>query len=198
MSFTNAAHARLCRGVNVVNALIKGDIKMEFSPRHDVDSSMPEWESKKFAMSPDPFGDLQDWRTALEMLDELESIGHLADCQCGLIRILNYKGNWRLREEVLKRLDSIQKPTSELVEQVLRILADDNIYYEARALAIIALTVLVKRGRGVVPEKLNLNAQSVIQKLCNIPQPSFFKEELKTCLQALVDHSRYRKEGHVG
>ena len=137
-------------------------------------------------MSGDPFGNLQEWGTVLELLDELASTERLAECQRGLVRILNYKGNWRLREEVLKRLDQIQQPADELVGQVLSILADDNVYYEARILAGRALTQLLKNGQNVARENLQPQVRKTIEKLCNTLQPPFFEEALKSCNQALA------------
>jgi hypothetical protein len=137
-------------------------------------------------MAHDPFGNLQDWWEALALLDELTRSGLLAECQRGLVRILNFKGNWRLREEVLKRLDQIQEPTDELIGQVLSILADDNIYYEARILASSALTHLLKNSHGSMQRQLHLKTRKVIEKLCTTPQPLFFEKALKICNQALV------------
>jgi len=87
-------------------------------------------------MTQDPFGNLREWGPVLELLDELESNGKLAECQRGLVRILRYKGNWRLREEVLKRIGGIPSPSDELAGQVLTILSDDIEccgYYRDRA-----------------------------------------------------------------
>jgi hypothetical protein len=137
-------------------------------------------------MAHDPFGNLQNWRATLALLDELSENHRLAECQRGLVRILNYKGNWRLREEVLKRLDQIQEPTDELIGQVLSILGDDNIYYEARILASNALTHLLKKGHGGGQRQLHLKTRKVIEKLCTTPQPHFFEKALKNCNQALV------------
>jgi hypothetical protein len=137
-------------------------------------------------MAQDPFGNLQDWKSALVLLEELSQSGRLAECQPGLVRLLNYKGNWRLREETLKRLQQIEEPTDELVGQVLSILADDNVYYEARILASSALAHLLKNGGVTVGHDLYAKAQRIIEKLCKMPQPSFFEKALKNCSQALV------------
>lgn len=137
-------------------------------------------------MSDDPFGNLQDWGEALELLDELSRNGRLAECQRGLVRILNYKGNWRLREEVLKRLDQIEAPTDELIGQVLSILADDNTYYEARIMASAALMQFLKNGESEVRPELNLKSRKIIEKLCKTPQPPIFEKALQECNQALA------------
>jgi hypothetical protein len=137
-------------------------------------------------MPQDPFGNLQDWGEALELLDELARNGRLAECQRGLVRILNYKGNWRLREEVLKRLDQIREPTDALIGQVLSILADDNTYYEARIMASNTLTRLLKNGVNGARPELNLKSRKIIEKLCKTPQPPVFEKALKACNQELA------------
>ena len=97
-------------------------------------------------MKQDPFGNLTDWGPVLDTFEVLADNGRLAECQPGLIRILRFKGNWRLREEVLKRVGKIQTPSRELVLQVLAILSDDNTYYDARIIAGDALVQLLKNG----------------------------------------------------
>jgi hypothetical protein len=141
---------------------------------------------RRFVMSDDPFGNLQDWGEALELLDELSQNGRLAKCQRGLVRIMNYKGNWRLREEVLKRLNQIETPTDDLIGQVLSILADDNTYYEARIMASGALMHFLKNGESEVRPELNLKSRKIIEKLFKTPQPPVFEKALKICHQVLA------------
>ena len=102
-------------------------------------------------MKPDPFGNLTDWGQVLETLDKLADSGRLAECQPGLIRILRFKGNWRLREELLKRVGEIKTPSRELADQVLSILADDNVYYDARIIAGDALVSTVEKMGQSIP-----------------------------------------------
>lgn len=127
-------------------------------------------------MKHDPFGNLIDWGQVLDLFEDLADKGDLPECQPGLIRILRYKGNWRLREEVLKRVGEIHPPSDELVCQVLAMLDDDNIYYDARILAANALIRLLKNvqnDNGICRE-----TQKVIEKLKSTPQPPFFEEAL--------------------
>jgi len=51
------------------------------------------------------------------------------------MRILRYKGNWRLREEVLKNLDQVAAPRAELIEEVAKIVVDTECYFQVRILA---------------------------------------------------------------
>ena len=129
-------------------------------------------------MKQDPFGNLTDWGPVLDTFDELADNGRLAECQPGLIRILRFKGNWRLREEVLKRVGEILTPSKEMVLQVLAILADDNTYYDARIIAGDALVHLLKNGPADSHEELTSAARKLVDKLKGTPQPPFFGEAL--------------------
>ena len=130
-------------------------------------------------MTDDPFGNLRDWGPVLELLDELANSGKLAECQHGLVRILRYKGNWRLREEVLKRIGGIPSPSNELVGQALTIFADDNIYYDARILAGDALIQLLKNSQGSLLQDFIPEIRKVIDKLSKLPQPPIYDTAIK-------------------
>jgi len=129
-------------------------------------------------MKQDPFGNLTDWGQVLDTFEELAESSRLVDCQPGLIRILRFKGNWRLREEVLKHVGQIQTPSKELVLQVLAIMADDNIYYDARIIAGDALVQLLKNGPDDSLEELTSATRKLVDKLKSTPQPPFFDEAL--------------------
>jgi hypothetical protein len=140
-------------------------------------------------MKSDPFGNLTDWGPVLDTLDELSDTGNLSKCQPGLVRILRYKGNWRLREEVLKRSGEIQTPSKELVHQVIAILDDDNIYYDARIIACNVLIQFVKNANDVSGDDVYGRARKVIEKLKSTPQPSFFDEPIDRLYSELTTHS---------
>ena len=129
-------------------------------------------------MKHDPFGNLSDWGSVLEIFKELADTSQLADCQPGLIRILLYKGNWQLREEVLKRVGEIQTPSNELVFQILAILDNDNIYYDVRILAGDALIQLLKSVQDDLCGEMNNEVRKTIEKLRRTPHPPFFDKTL--------------------
>ncbi len=129
-------------------------------------------------MKHDPFGNLSDWGPVLEIFNELADTGRLTDCQPGLIRILRYKGNWQLREEVLKRAGEIRTPSNELVFQILAILDDDNIYYDVRILASDALIQLLKTVQDELCGGIISEVRKVIEKLRSTPHPPFFDKAL--------------------
>ena len=130
-------------------------------------------------MTDDPFGNLCNWGPVLELLDELTSNGKLAGCQHGLVRILRYKGNWRLREEVLKRIGGIPEPSDELVGQALTIFADDNIYYDARILASNALIKLLKNSQGSFHKAFIPEIRKVLDKLSKVPHPPIYADAIE-------------------
>ena len=137
-------------------------------------------------MKQDPFGNLIDWGQVLDTFDELADSGKLVECQPGLIRILRFKGNWRLREELLKRVGEIKTPSRELVLQVLAILADDNVYYDARIIAGDALVQLLKNGPVDSHEELISATRKLVDKLKSTPQPPFFDWEALERLHSKV------------
>lgn len=139
-------------------------------------------------MDKDPFGNLLEWGAVLDQLNELEQKDGLADCQAGLIRILRFKGNWRLRETVLKLIPKIETPETRLCEAVLNIIMDDNVYYEARILASEALQQLIEHCRSRRKDREMLSQVPVadhLNLLMKTPQPPIFFNAIDRCLQNL-------------
>ena len=140
-------------------------------------------------MSKDPFGNLRDWGNVLETLEKLDEDSRMAECQRGLIRILRYKGNWRLREEALRRIGKIDAPCEEMIRQVTGIIADDNTYYEARIMASETLAKLAaKNGNGSNggPKFESGEAAEKLRRLLSVPQPPIFHQALENCLRAIA------------
>lgn len=131
-------------------------------------------------MKQDLFGNLTDWVAVLDLIEELSDKGELSDYQPGLSRILRYKGNWRLREEVLKRVGEIKNLSAELILQVVDLLEDDNIYYDARILAGDALVKMLKGNNGGVSKELKYKIETTVEKLSSTPQPPHFHKALTT------------------
>jgi hypothetical protein len=143
-------------------------------------------------MEHDPFGNLKDWTSVLHTLEELDSAGRLEECQKGMIRILRFQGNWRLREEVLKRVGKIAVPSEGLIRQIIAIVCDENTYYELRILASQALGQLTrdtyKRSRaglfsGSEPEL------DQMRLLLKSHQPPIFSAALHKCMQIVSETS---------
>jgi len=94
-------------------------------------------------MGGDIFGNLREWGQVPEQITELRATGRLDEHQAGLVRLLRYRDNWRLREMVLKSMKDLSAPSDELISEVLGLLADEGLYYEARILAAQALADLL-------------------------------------------------------
>lgn len=129
-------------------------------------------------MKQDPFGNLMDWGQALNTIEELSEQGKFGECQHGLTRILRYRGNWRLREEVLKRIAEIETPSEELIFQVVAILSDDNIYYDARIIACDSLVQLLEEGQYSLAGESRYRIGKAVEKLRSVPQPIYFEKAL--------------------
>lgn len=127
----------------------------------------------------DPFGNLNEWGNVIKTLEALSDIDGLERCQPGLVRILKYKGNWRLREEALNKIKYIQAPSRDLLFQLLDLLADDNIYYDVRILAGDALSRLLRHVRDDIHEELRAELMKTVEKLKSMPQPFFFDSVLR-------------------
>ncbi len=140
-------------------------------------------------MQPDPFGNLKDWGPVLELICKLTDTGKLSDCQPGLARILAYKDNWRLREETLKRLKTIENPSEAMLEKVLRIMADKNLYYEVRILACESMTDLLRNMDNRFTAVTKADLAEILASQLATPQPPIFYDALQK-LHAVV-HERF-------
>lgn len=90
---------------------------------------------------------------------------------------------------MLKRSGEIQTPSKELVHQVIAILDDDNIYYDARIIACKVLIQFVKNADDVSCDDVYGRTRKVIEKLKSTPQPSFFDEPIDRLYSELTTPS---------
>jgi hypothetical protein len=135
-------------------------------------------------MSTDVFGNLQDWGCVLDRIAELRRSRKLDGHQEGLNRLLRYRDNWRLREAALEAAKEVSSPTDALLSQVLAVMMDEGVYWQARALAADALSQLVQKS-GKIPA---VNASRVAEKmnqLLDTPQAPVFHESIRRSLQAV-------------
>lgn len=130
-------------------------------------------------MQPDPFGNLKDWGPVLELICQLSDEDKLSECQPGLIRILRYRDNWRLREEVLNRIGKINKPDNTLVLQVLDIITDENLYYEVRILACETMMEFLKNGANTFESQIKKEMRQTVENQLSSQHPPIFEQALK-------------------
>ncbi|MBF0201320.1 MAG: hypothetical protein HQK66_08405 [Desulfamplus sp.] len=136
-------------------------------------------------MKQDPFGNLADWGPVLNLIESADN-DSLVQYQPGLIRILRYQANWRLREAVLKRAGDIYPPSSDLVLQILDMLDNDNIYYDARILACEAMVQLLKKSKKCISDEIICKIKTVLERLNLTPHPPFFQEALTRAASAII------------
>lgn len=99
-------------------------------------------------MQKDEFGNLEEWGRVLSQLEQLTRERLLHEHQDGLVRLLRYPDNWRLREAALESAREVRQPTEALVIAVLQILTNEGLYYEVRVLAAEALASLLPATRA--------------------------------------------------
>jgi hypothetical protein len=98
-------------------------------------------------MNRDTLGNLEQWDSVLEQLDEWKRMGQLDSHQEELLWLLRYPGNWRLREAALEMSALLQAPTEELIRQASNVMTNENLYQEVRILAAETLAALLLNER---------------------------------------------------
>lgn len=144
-------------------------------------------------MQADPFGNLRDWGPVLEQVCQMADKGNLSECQPGLIRILRYRDNWRLREETLKRIGKIDNPEDALVSQVLNIIADENLYYEVRVLACETMEELMNNASGTFEVGTGIAILETVDLLLSTTQPPIFFQALNKLYPATLEKFEYHR-----
>ena len=130
-------------------------------------------------MKADPFGNLRDWGPVLKLVCKLADEGNLGECQYGLTRILRYRDNWRLREETLKRIGKIEDPDDALLQQVLNIITDENLYYEVRILACDTMEEFLNNGGDKFDAAFETEILNKVEMLLSTQHPPIFEPALR-------------------
>ena len=143
-------------------------------------------------MNVDGFGNLREWGRVLEKMEALTKSGKLGDCQEELIRVLRYNDNWRLREAALAALPGISEPSAALIDEALKIMMRDDLYYDVRILAADALGKTLKkdsrtnrRGGDKMKETLNRVIEGM-NRLLSDPQPPILHRAVRESLERIV------------
>ena len=143
-------------------------------------------------MNVDGFGNLREWGRVLEKMEVLTKSGKLGDCQEELVRVLRYNDNWRLREAALAALPGISEPSAALIDEALKIMMRDDLYYDVRILAADALGKTLKkdsrtnrRGGDKMKETLNRVIEGM-NRLLSDPQPPILHRAVRESLERIV------------
>ncbi len=139
-------------------------------------------------MGGDIFGNLREWGHVPEQITELADAGKLDEHQAGLVRILRYRDNWRLQEMVLKSMKDLSAPSDELISEVLGLLADEGLYYQARILAAQALADLLTRKGIEYAEDRDAVLRRVVERIRTVVDshgPPVLHNVMRECLTAI-------------
>jgi len=116
-------------------------------------------------MQQDIFGNLMEWGDVLEKIGQIRDSNSLDDHQVGLVRILSYPRNWRLREAALRVVREINQPTVELLKETLNIALNEEVYLEARTIAVDVLADLMIKDRKIRTKKEIAARSRVLEKM---------------------------------
>ncbi len=137
----------------------------------------------------DSLGNFQEWERVLEQLKKIEKNGDLHRYQPDLIRMLKYKGNWRLREAALEAIKQLKHPATLLVSEILNIIMDDNLYYEARVMACNTLNKLINHynnNSNGYRTLARLGVAKHLTALNAVPQPPMLSSAVTKCLNNMA------------
>ena len=96
----------------------------------------------------DIFGDLSDWGGVIRKIGQFRQEGTLHEHQDGLIRVLRYRFNWRLRQASLEAVQDVKTPSRQLLDVVISIVRDESVEMELRLLAGNAVNHMMWRSRN--------------------------------------------------
>ena len=133
----------------------------------------------------DLFGNLTEWGRVLEQLEELKTADSLEDHQAGLVRILRYRDNWRLREWVLQAVRNMKHHSREFIQAIVAILLDEELYQEVRILAAEGLGAWLRIKSSSTAEstpELELHVVECLQKVLTSPQPPVIHQAIRRVL----------------
>ncbi len=131
------------------------------------------------------FGNLTDWGSTLEKLQDLMERGELDNHQDELIRLLRFDDNWRLREAAVDATSSLTIPQIDTVRQIAKLIQRDDLYYNIRIMAAEALLNLIpliikNNGKDNEVVRFFINETSLeMTRLLSSPEPPIFHDALE-------------------
>jgi hypothetical protein len=143
---------------------------------------------RRLIMTTNGFGDLREWVMVLDKIEKLHDTSSLDTSQDELVRVLNFRENWRLTERALEYAGSISQPKNELITAICTVMCDDDAFMDNRILAAAALGVLVPKKFRQTPEKPHFNGtavEDIMQRLLDVPQAPIFHAALSQALQSM-------------
>lgn len=128
----------------------------------------------------DSFENWDDWAAILDQIEAAREGHKLDTLQPGLLHILRYPHNWKLRETVLECLQELRNPSEELLVEVWDIMMDSDVCYEQRILAADCLEHICAHHL-----KTRERVMSDMRRLMETPIPAIVHEALLRILKRL-------------
>jgi hypothetical protein len=128
-------------------------------------------------MTKDIFGNLRDRALVVMKINVLCARNKLDDYQDGLIRILRYRKNWLMREDILKHIKDVHNPSDLLLQEVLAILMDEDLYHDTRILAAEALACVFSRKGGTATPEMAVNVPFVLKNMDDLLRKPLLKQQ---------------------
>lgn len=133
-------------------------------------------------------GNLREWSEALVKLEKLRERGLIIEAQNELIRVLQYRKNWKLIETVLEYSEDITTPLPQLVDEIFNIITDYNAQTGTRIIAVHVMGTLldknIKEQEGVPSERERFYI-NMMQRLVVTPQPTAIKQAISETLKKI-------------
>jgi hypothetical protein len=136
----------------------------------------------------DIFGDLREWGRVLEQLEQLKENGRLDDHQDGLMRLLRYRFNWRLREKAVDSLSALSTPEDRILFIVLDIVADEHTDFDLRTRAADSLCGLIslRQKSDSWPADLGVTVAGRLAEVQRVRQPPLLEKAVKRALECVT------------
>lgn len=136
-------------------------------------------------MQRDEFGNLTEWGSVLERLEELKRVGDLDGHQMGLARLMRFRGNPKLREAALECCREISEASDLLIAEALNTLADEDTPLRLRVLAADSLGHLLPRyaPAAASPFDIDRALETMVQVAARV-QPPILAEAVERALAA--------------
>lgn len=132
----------------------------------------------------DSLGNLQEWSEVLDKLEKMQKEQVLDRNQEGLLRVLRFQGNWRLRERGLEYAAGLKEPMGELTAQVCRILGDETVFLDLRVLAAVSLGSIASKQTG----HNRAAAVAALRDIIATPQAPLLTRAAEQALQQIEQH----------
>lgn len=136
-------------------------------------------------MMSDIFGDLREWGRVLDQIEQLKQAGKLDEHEEALGRVLRYRYNFELRQCALRAVPDLTRPSRQILDILLGIVADEYCQMETRLLACEAASHAIAKNSGGPEEgEFEAAAARCAGEVLRVRQPPVLRNAVTRCLLA--------------